>query len=122
MLALTPSDIDFEASQIHITKSFGRVGGMDIINPPKTPQSNRVVTMPAFLADEIEECLRLHAKARPDARIFPTMTKHLLHHEMIHGAKKLTQALKAWSRALEDVESGKMTEAEYELWKASFRA
>ena len=38
------------------------------------------------------------------------------------GAKKLTQALKAWSRALADVESGKMTEAEYELWKASFRA
>ena len=28
------------------------------------------------------------------------------------GAKKLTQALKAWSRALADVESGKMTEAE----------
>lgn len=38
------------------------------------------------------------------------------------GAKKLTQALKAWSRALDDVESGKMTEAEYELWKASLRA
>ena len=38
------------------------------------------------------------------------------------GAKKLTQALKVWSRALADVESGKMTEAEYELWKASFRA
>lgn len=38
------------------------------------------------------------------------------------GAKKLTQALKAWSRARDDVESGKMTEAEYELWKASFRA
>lgn len=42
MLALTPSDIDFETSQIHITKSFGRTGGMDVINPPKTPQSNRV--------------------------------------------------------------------------------
>lgn len=38
------------------------------------------------------------------------------------SAKKLTQALKAWNRALGDVESGKMTEAEYELWKASFRA
>lgn len=87
MLALTPSDIDFETSQIHITKSFGRVGGMDVINPPKTPQSNRVVTMPSFLADEIEEYLKLHAKAKPDARIFPTMTKHLLHHEMTRGSK-----------------------------------
>lgn len=87
MLALTPSDIDFETSQIHITKSFGRVGGMDVINPPKTPQSNRVVTMPSFLAEEIEEYLRLHAKAKPDTRIFPTMTKYLLHHEMTRGSK-----------------------------------
>ena len=38
------------------------------------------------------------------------------------GAKKLTQALKAWSRAQADEESGKMTEAEYEHWKASIRA
>lgn len=60
---------------------------MDVINPPKTPQSNRVVTMPSFLADEIEEYLKLHAKAKSDARIFPTMTKHLLHHEMTRGSK-----------------------------------
>lgn len=87
MLALTPSDIDFETSQIFITKSFGRAGGEDVINPPKTPQSNRVVTMPSFLAEEIEDYLRLHAKAKSNARIFPTMTKHLLHHEMTRGAK-----------------------------------
>lgn len=87
MLALTPSDIDFETFQIFITKSFGRAGGKDVINPPKTPQSNRVVTRPPFLAEEIEEYLRLHAKAKPNVRIFPTMTKHLLHHEMTRGAK-----------------------------------
>lgn len=87
MLALTPSDIDFETSQIFVTKSFGRANGEDIINPPKTPQSNRVVTMPSFLAEELEEYLRLHAKTKPNARIFPTMTKHLLHHEMTRGSK-----------------------------------
>lgn len=35
MLALTPSDIDFETPQIRITKSFGRVGGMDVTNPQR---------------------------------------------------------------------------------------
>lgn len=87
MLALTPSDIDLETSQIFITKSFARANGEDVINPPKTPQSNRIVTMPSFLAEEIEEYLRLHVNAKPNARIFPTMTKHLLHHEMTRGAK-----------------------------------
>lgn len=60
---------------------------MDVINPPKTPQSNRVVTMPSFPANEIEEYLRLHAKAKRNARIFPTMTKHLLHYEMTCSSK-----------------------------------
>ena len=60
---------------------------MDIINPPKTPQSNRVVAMPSFLADEIEEYPKPHAKAKPDARMFLAMTKHLLHHEMTCGSK-----------------------------------
>jgi len=33
MLALTPSDIDFETSQIFITKSFGRMNGESAITP-----------------------------------------------------------------------------------------
>lgn len=37
------------------------------------------------------------------------------------GAQKLTQALKAWSSVLDDVESGEMSEEEYALWKASLR-
>lgn len=63
------------------------MNGEDIINPPKTPQSNRIVTMSSFLSGEIEEHLRLHVKAKPSARIFPSMTKHLLHHKMTRGAK-----------------------------------
>lgn len=38
------------------------------------------------------------------------------------GAQKLSAALKAWRSALDDVEAGKMTEDEYELWKASLKA
>ena len=87
MLALTPADIDFEASQIRVSKSVARIGGEDILNPPKTPQSYRTVTMPAFLAEELNEYLMMHATSNPNARIFPSMTKHLLHHEMTRGTK-----------------------------------
>lgn len=38
------------------------------------------------------------------------------------GAQKLSMALKAWQGVLAEVESGDMTEGEYELWKASFSA
>lgn len=43
--------------------------------------------MPAFLAEELNEYLMMHAISNPNARIFPSMTKHLLHHEMTRGAK-----------------------------------
>ena len=42
--------------------------------------------MPAFLANEFNEYLMMHATPNPRARIFPSMTKHLLHHEMTRGA------------------------------------
>lgn len=38
------------------------------------------------------------------------------------GAQKLSVALKAWQRVLEEVETGEMSQVEYELWKASFNA
>lgn len=37
------------------------------------------------------------------------------------GAQRLTQALKVWRGALDDVESGDMSADDYELWKASLR-
>lgn len=41
MLALTPSDFDFERKIIHVTKSFQRIKGEDIITPPKTEKGIR---------------------------------------------------------------------------------
>ena len=46
MLALTPSDFDFEHGTVHITKSYQRISEQDIITDPKTPKSKRVVQMP----------------------------------------------------------------------------
>lgn len=36
-------------------------------------------------------------------------------------SQKLSQALKAWARMRADLDSGKVSEAEYEAWKASFK-
>lgn len=37
------------------------------------------------------------------------------------GAQKLTQALATWKGVLDEVESGDMSNDEYELWRASLR-
>ena len=42
LLALTLNDIDFKNNQINITKTFYRLTGQDVINPPKTPNSERI--------------------------------------------------------------------------------
>ncbi|WP_448983979.1 helix-turn-helix domain-containing protein [Olsenella uli] len=39
----------------------------------------------------------------------------------VEGSQKLSQALKAWARMRADLDSGKVSEAEYEAWKASFK-
>ena len=41
LLALTPSDIDFEKKTLTVNKSYQRLGREDIITTPKTPKSIR---------------------------------------------------------------------------------
>ena len=53
LLALTPADFDFEACTVTINKSYQRLRGEDVITTPKTEKSNRTITMPQFLADEM---------------------------------------------------------------------
>lgn len=86
MLALTPADIDLEESRICVSKSYSRVNGIDLIGPPKTAQSNRSVSMPGFLREEMAEYLRMRPNIKRTSRIFPNMTKYLLQHEMRRGA------------------------------------
>ncbi len=50
LLALTPADFDFEKGTVSINKSYQRLNGQDLITTPKTEKSNRVITMPQFLA------------------------------------------------------------------------
>ncbi len=57
LLALTPADFDFEKRTVTINKSYQRLNGQDLITTPKTEKSNRVITMPQFLAEEIQDYL-----------------------------------------------------------------
>ena len=87
LLALTPADFDFEKCTVSITKSYQRLNGQDLITTPKTEKSNRVIKMPQFLADEMQDYLRQLYGIEPNDRMF-TVTKSYLHREVNRGAKE----------------------------------
>ena len=87
LLALTPADFDFEKKTVSISKSYQRLKGRDVITTPKTEKSNRIIKMPQFLCDEIQEYITSLYGIEPEDRLF-TVTKHYLHHEMDRGAKE----------------------------------
>ena len=87
LLALTPGDFDFEKQTVSISKSYQRIKGQDVITDPKTAKSNRVIQMPAFLCEEMEDYIKSLYAVEPTDRIF-TVTKSYLHHEMDRGAKE----------------------------------
>ncbi len=87
MLALTPEDFDFEKETVRINKSYQRIKGEDVITDPKTEKSKRVVQMPHFLVEEMQDYIdRLYHIKKKD-RIF-LITKSWLHHEMDRGSKE----------------------------------
>lgn len=87
LLALTPADFDFEKCTVSINKSYQRLNGQDLITTPKTEKSNRIIKMPQFLADEIQDYLKMLYGIQPGDRMF-TVTKSYLHREMDRGAKE----------------------------------
>ena len=87
LLALTPADFDFEKGTVFINKSYQRLNGQDLITTPKTEKSNRVITMPQFLTDEIQDYLKMLYGIGLDDRMF-AVTKSYLHREMDRGAKE----------------------------------
>jgi len=87
LLALTPSDFDFAKETVAVSKSYQRLDGKDVITEPKTAKSNRVVKMPDFLNEEINEYLKSLYDIKPNMRMFP-ISKSYLHHEMDRGSKE----------------------------------
>lgn len=81
MLALTSADVDLEKQIITSNKSHQRLDGKDVITDPKTPKSNRIVTIPQMLVDCLRKYMTHRYGLEDDHRLFP-YTKHFLYHEM----------------------------------------
>ena len=82
-----PQDFDFKRNRVSITKTYVRLNGKDVFNPPKTKKSVRTIVMPQFLADEVRDYLIAHPLIKPDGRL-TNATKSFLAHEMERGCKQ----------------------------------
>lgn len=86
LLALTPADVDFENKTINILKSYQRIDGKEVITPPKTPKSKRIITVPDFLLADISDYMNSIYCLESTDRLFQ-ITKYFLEHEMQRGIK-----------------------------------
>lgn len=86
LLALTPADIDTDSGIITINKSLQRIDKADVVTPPKTEKSNRVITIPLFLCNDLRAYMaRLYGLESTD-RLF-SFTKSFITQEMRRGCK-----------------------------------
>ena len=86
LLALTPADFNFDRGTVSINKSYQRINKQDVITTPKTPKSIRVIQMPKFLCEEMQDYFKMFYSLDSDSRIFP-ISKNYLHREMARGSK-----------------------------------
>ncbi len=87
LLALTLDDFDFEAQTLSVNKNYAKHDGDDLIMDPKTPKSKRIITIPKFLCEIVQDYVSKLYDYKPDERLFQ-VTKYYLHHEMTRGSKK----------------------------------
>lgn len=76
LFALTPDDFNFDTGTVTIGKSYQRIKGEDVITCPKTKKSNRVIQMPQFLTDEIQDYIKQLYGVEHDSRLFPLGVKY----------------------------------------------
>lgn len=86
LLALTLEDFNFEKREISINKNLAKVGKKEMVLPPKTKGSKRIITIPEFLCNQIKEFAEKRYDYHSNERLFP-VTKYYLHHEMNRGSK-----------------------------------
>ena len=86
LLALTPKDIDILKKTISITKSYQRLDGRDIITPPKTPKSIRIIAIPEFLAADLQDYINGLYEPQEEERLFK-VTKHYFEKEIKRGIR-----------------------------------
>lgn len=87
LLALCPEDFDFAKKTVRINKTYHRIHGVEVVTEPKSPKSNRTVSMPDFLCEEIQEYMDMTYIETPSQRVFPTTKNHLFY--MIHKGAEM---------------------------------
>ena len=81
LFALTAADVDLNEKVIHITKSLQRISRQDVITPPKTEKGIRDITIPDFLAKELENYMDMIYDCKGEARLFE-ISKNALYYPM----------------------------------------
>lgn len=87
LLALIRGDFDFWKKTLTINKSLQHLKGEIYVTDPKTQKSNRVIDLPDFLCDEMEDYFSMLYKCEDDTRLF-NVSKSYLHHEMDRGVRE----------------------------------
>jgi len=87
LTALTPADVDLEKQTITVNKSYQRLNCRDIITTPKTPKSNRSISIPTALCDCLRDYMDKCYDMRSADRLFP-FTKAFMLAEMKKGCAK----------------------------------
>ena len=86
LLALTYNDFDFDKNTVNINKTYAVVNSTAIIQPPKTPKSTRIVTLPVEIMNMVRDYYNMLYDYDPDSRLFLT-SKSVLTREMQRGCQ-----------------------------------
>ncbi len=93
LMALTCDDFSENQCLISINKSYHRINSQDVILPPKTLKSDRIVTLPQFLGEKMARYLRKESWKKPSDRIFSYskyyITKSMTAACLATGVKKI---------------------------------
>ena len=68
--ALTLSDFDQEAKTVSISKTYVKINGVDMITEPKTPKSNRIITLPPSIFKLLNDYTSKLPYYKPTERLF----------------------------------------------------
>ncbi len=80
MLALTLNDFDFEKHTVKISKTYARFQKADLVQTPKTQKSNRLISIPPFLEEEIKAHVQRLYGYSPEERLFSLTSHYLLYY------------------------------------------
>jgi integrase len=86
LLALNLEDFDPVKRTLTVNKSYQRIKGRDVITEPKTAKGNRVISLPGFIVEDLNNYVGMLYGIMPTDRLF-NVTKSYLEHEMKRGCE-----------------------------------